>query len=463
MSADSAISLPWMAVTRVRGSIFIKIFLGFWLVSIAVLGSWLLADSYIETLPAPEQQHRPPQDPPQRFVLRLIYAMQNTPAEQLPVIIEKAKSKHDINVWLLDRQGRDLLEQRVPAKVATVANQLRGRKRRAFARHREGPLIAHSVNLFDGSPRRMVMMFPKPNHQIIGLLIANNWLRLLLAILVSGLICYALSRMMTNRLRDLRHASRKLADGDLHTRINVRDHGGDETDELARDFNTMARQLETRMREQKQLLSDVSHELRSPLARMRVALALAMEDEHLRLDLLARMDNETVRLEDLIAQLLSTQENSLPLDKHVDLVALLYQLCDDACFEGNQTAKKVTLSTGLAEAIVASSGDLLHKSFENIIRNALQHTPEESEVRVQVIDTAGSYEVSIEDCGPGVKEQDLQRIFDEFYRVDSARSRDAGGYGLGLSIAHRAIVQHGGALTAENTRKGLKVIARIPK
>ena len=217
------------------------------------------------------------------------------------------------------------------------------------------------------------------------------------------------------------------------------------------------------MREQKQLLSDVSHELRSPLARMRVALALAMEDEHLRLDLLARMDNETVRLEDLIAQLLSTQENSLPLDKHVDLVALLYQLCDDARFEGNQTAKKVTLSTGLAEAIVASSGDLLHKSFENIIRNALQHTPEESEVRVQVIDTAGSYEVSIEDCGPGVKEQDLQRIFDEFYRVDSARSRDAGGYGLGLSIAHRAIVQHGGALTAENTRKGLKVIARIPK
>ena len=452
-----------MAVTRVRGSIFIKIFLGFWLVSIAVLGSWLLADSYIETLPAPAQQYRPPQDPPQRFVLRLIYAMQNTPAEQLPAIIEKAKSKHDINVWLLDRQGRDLLEQRVPTKVATVANQLRGRKRRAFARHREGPLIAHSVNLFDGSPRRMVMMFPKPNHQIIGLLIANNWLRLLLAILVSGLICYALSRMMTNRLRDLRHASRKLADGDLHTRINVRDHGGDETDELARDFNTMARQLETRMREQKQLLSDVSHELRSPLARMRVALALAIEDEHLRLDLLARMDNETVRLEDLIAQLLSTQENSLPLDKHVDLIALLYQLCDDACFEGNQTAKKVTLSTGLAEAIVASSGDLLHKSFENIIRNALQHTPEESEVRVQVIDSAGSYEVSIEDCGPGVKEQDLQRIFDEFYRVDSARSRDAGGYGLGLSIAHRAIVQHGGALTAENTRKGLKVIARIPK
>ncbi|MEP4148800.1 MAG: ATP-binding protein [Halioglobus sp.] len=446
-----------------RGSIFIKIFLGFWLVSIAILGSWLISNSYIESLPAPERQHRPPHGPPERFVLGLIYGLQNASPEQLPAIIEEAKTKHEVNVWLLDRQGADQLQQNVPASVAAVADQLRGRKRQAFARGQDGPLLAHRVHLSDGSGRRMVLMFPKPNHRIIGFLIANNWLRLLLAILVSGLICYALSRVMTNRLRDLRQASRRLADGDLQARINVRERGGDETDELARDFNTMAGQLEHRMQAQKQLLSDVSHELRSPLARMRVALALAMEDRSQRQDLLKRMDSETVRLESLIAQLLSSQQQSLAMDKHIDLISLLKQLCDDANFEGKQLAKVVTLQTELSEAIIPSNGDLLHRSFENIIRNALRHTPPHTEVEVLVSTDATGFKVRIVDSGPGVTNEELQRIFDEFYRVDSARSRDEGGYGLGLSIAYRAIAQHGGKLYAKNTDKGLAVTAWLPK
>lgn len=446
-----------------RGSIFIKIFLGFWLVSIAILCSWLLTNSYIESLPAPEQQHRPPHGPPERFVLGLIYGLQNASPEQLPAIIKEAKTKHEVNVWLLDRQGADQLQQNVPDSVAAVADELQGRKRRAFARGQDGPLVAHRVHLSDGSARRMVLMFPRPNHRLIGFLIANNWLRLLLAILVSGLICYALSRVMTNRLRDLRQASRRLADGDLQARINVRERGGDETDELARDFNTMAGQLEQRIKAQKQLLSDVSHELRSPLARMRVALALAMEDNSQRQDLLKRMDSDTVRLESLIAQLLSSQQQSLPMDKHIDLISLLKQLCDDANFEGKQQAKSVTLHTELSEAIIPSNGDLLHRSFENIIRNALRHTPPNTEVGVLVSTDATGFEVRVVDSGPGVANEELQRIFDEFYRVDSARSRDNGGYGLGLSIAYRAIAQHGGTLSAENTGKGLAVTAWLPK
>ena len=446
-----------------RGSIFIKVFLGFWLVSVAILGSWLITNSYIESLPAPEPQHRPPHGPPERFVLGLIYGLQNASPEQLPAIIEEARTEHKVNVWLLDRQGHDYLKQTVPANVAAIAKELQGRKRRAFSRDKEGPLVAHRVHLSDGSVRRMVLMFPKPNHRIISFLIANNWLRLLLAFLVSGLICYALSRLITNRLRDLRQASRRLAEGDLQARIDVRERGGDETDELARDFNTMANQLEHRMQAQKQLLNDVSHELRSPLARMRVALALAMEDKDQLPDLLGRMDSETLRLESLIAELLSSQEQSLQMDKHIDLISLLQQLCDDANFEGRQTKKTVSLKTKLTEAIIPSHGDLLHRSFENIIRNALRHTPASTEVRVQIEADSNGFEVSITDCGPGVANDELQRIFDEFYRVDSARSREDGGYGLGLSIASRAITQHDGTLSAKNTGKGLAVTAWLPK
>ena len=445
-----------------RASIFVKIFLGFWLVSVAILGSWLLTTRYIESLPPGEQQHRPPHGPPERFVLGLIYGLQNAPSDQLPHIIQEARQKHDIKLWLLDRRGNDLTGQAVLPAARDLASELSGRKRRVFSRNPDGPMLAHKVFLQDSGPARMVILFPKPRHKLLSAIVANHWLRLLIAVLVSGLICYALSRLVTNRLRELRLASHQFAQGDLNTRIAVRESGGDETDELARDFNTMAEELQTRMQAQQRLLSDVSHELRSPLARMRVALALAEDAPGKRQDCLDRMEQETVRLEALIQQLLSTEDGTLKFDKHVDLVSLLQQLCNDANFEGETNNKSVAYRSDLPEAVVASSGDLLHKSFENIIRNALQHTAENTTVVVSISLNDQDFIVSVEDCGPGVSETELERIFDEFYRVDSARSRKDGGFGLGLAIARRAISKHGGELRATNSDRGLVVQARLP-
>lgn len=446
-----------------RTSIFVKIFLGFWLVSVAILGSWLLTTRYIESLPPGEQQHRPPHGPPERFVLGLIYGLQNASGEQLAGIADEARQKHDIQLWLLDRAGDDLIGQAVPDIVRSLANELNGRKRRAFARNPEGPMVAHKVFLQESGPARMVILFPKPRHRLISAIIANHWLRLLIAVIVSGLICYALSRLVTNKLRDLRLASHQFAQGDLQTRIQVRESGGDETDELARDFNAMAQELQARMQAQQRLLSDVSHELRSPLARMRVALAIAEDAPGKRQDCLDRMEQETVRLEELIQQLLSTDEGTLKFDKHVDLVALLQQCCSDAKFEGENHNKSVAFSSDLSEAVIASSGDLLHKSFENVIRNALHHTATGTTVEVSVSQVDETFVVTVEDRGPGVDEAELLRIFDEFYRVDSARSRKDGGFGLGLAIARRAISQHAGTLLATNSGHGLIVQASLPK
>ena len=444
-----------------RGSIFVKIFLGFWLVSVAILSSWLLTSRYVDSLP-PGERHRLPYGPPERYVLKLIYDLQNTPREQLPLVIDEAHQEHNVRVWLLDRQGSDLAGAEVPPQVSSLARELRGRKRRAFTRSLDGPMVAHRVFLEETGLTRMVILFPEPRHRVLSAIIANHWLRLLIAVLVSGLICYALSRLLTNRLRDLRMASRQLAEGELQTRIQVRERGGDETDELARDFNTMAEELQRRMQEQQRLLSDVSHELRSPLARMRVALALAEDAPGKRQDYLDRMEQETLRLEELVNQLLATEDDALKLDKHIDLAALLLQLCNDASFEGEIAGKSVSFSTQLDAALIATSGDLLHKSFENIIRNALHHTAEGSTVRVILETRDGSYRVSVEDEGPGVNEDALGRIFDEFYRVDSARSRKDGGFGLGLAIARRAIRRHGGDVHAENSGHGLIVRARLP-
>ena len=189
---------------------------------------------------------------------------------------------------------------------------------------------------------------------------------------------------------------------------------------------------------------------------------LAQEDPQKRPDYLQRIEQETGRLEELIAQLLASQQDSPELDKHIDLVELLRQLCVDGSFEGERENKRVVLHTDQKQAVIASAGDLLHKCFENIIRNALRHTPSGSQVRVGLLLIGGAYRISFEDQGPGVADDQLDSIFDAFYRVDSARTREGGGHGLGLAIARRAIELHGGSVKAVNTGAGLRVVVILP-
>ncbi len=447
-----------------RGNLFVKIFVGFWLVTTAVLGSWLLTEDYFRSLPSGELDADPrrPGAPPHRLVLRLIYDLQHAPMDELPQLIEDTRQEHRVEIYLLDPKGKELLGRGVPERVSRAASRLDGMRRRAMDHSRGQLLVAHEIYRRELGTLRAVFQFRRPG-PVLGWLGSRPWLRLGLAILISGLVCYLLSRLMTNRLKDLQRAARQLAGGDLETRLAVRESGGDETDELARDFNSMAGQLQERIQAQRRLLSDVSHELRSPLARLRIALALAEEDSARSADYLQRIEQEAERLEDLIAQLLSTQVDRLDPDCHIDLVPLLHQLCKDANFEGQPAGKQVLFECDLARAIIASSGDLLHKSFENILRNALTHTPGHSQVTLRLTETGDSYTVKICDQGPGVPESELARIFDEFYRVDTARTRESGGYGLGLAIARRAVTQHGGRLEAENTGSGLAVTVVLPR
>ncbi|MEM1155649.1 MAG: ATP-binding protein, partial [Pseudomonadota bacterium] len=175
-----------------------------------------------------------------------------------------------------------------------------------------------------------------------------------------------------------------------------------------------------------------------------------------------RIELETQRLEDLITQLLTAQSQRLELDSHIDLVSLLQQLCADANFEGTPEDKRFVLYTDCQEALVESAGDLLRRSFDNILRNALHHTPEDSEVAVELKQAEPHYVVTITDRGEGVPESEVEHIFDAFYRTDSARTRETGGYGLGLSIVRRAILQHGGSVAAENTNSGFQVVVHLP-
>ncbi len=444
-----------------RSPLFVKIFLGFWVITIAVLGSWLLAGQYLDSL-VPDDRHPHHRESPPRFVVRLLYDLQNQASEKLPEVIAAAQAEHRVQVYFLNSSGEDVLGRRVPQNVAMVAARLGKGGRRAFMRDDSRQLLAHQLYREDLGRMRSVLVLKPSRSRLVNELGSNLWLRGALAVLVSGLLCYLLSRLLTRRLGGLRQAATKLADGDLAVRLAVRGQGGDETDDLARDFNRMAAQLQQRIDAQRRLLADVSHELRSPLARLRVALALAEQNPAAAGPQLERIEREASRLDELIAELLRSQSDQLAMDEHIDLVPLLRDLCNDASFEGRESGRRIELQIDCGQALVLGDGGRLRKAFDNVLRNALYYSPPDTVIAVAIGTTTGEIRVSVQDQGPGIPAGELEHIFDEFYRVDSARTRETGGYGLGLAIARRAIVQHGGSITASNTSPGLRMDITLP-
>ena len=444
-----------------RSSVFIKVFVGFWLISITVLASWSLANRYFELMPGASQRPGERPGPPPQFMLQLNYKLQHAAKNELSALVEDAREQQDIEIYLFNRRGEEILGKTVPPNVTRLAAQRHKPRRHKIIRQGRSHFAVQTIYRQGEAPLKAVIQWRAPR-AFIAALGESPLLRLSLAVLISGALCYLLSRFVTRRLRELRSASKRLSDGELDTRINVQDRGGDETDQLARDFNHMAEQLQQRIESGKRLLTDVSHELRSPLARLRIGLALAQEQPERTAEHLQLIERETERLDELIGQLLSSQVEQLLLDRHIDLRALLQDIAQSADFEARAEQKRAEFTSSLDQAVVASADDLLQKCFENIIRNAVKYTPAGTTVSINLDKTEGSFMIVVEDCGSGVPEEELGRIFEPFYRVDDARTRASGGHGLGLSIAHRAIIQHGGTIVAQNGENGLKVIITLP-
>ena len=444
-------------------SLFIKVFLGFWLVTTAVLGSWLLSSNYFDSRPpGPSRVDEKPDRQPHRAMLRMLYALENNEEASLVQSIDIARQRFGIRIFLLDARGKDLLGRKVPKNALLLADKLRGQSDRRSITAPGRRLTAHRLRRAAEGPVSAVFIYPhRPRAALLNLVGDNVWLRLSLAVIVSGVLCFLLSRVITTRIQHLQVASRQLANGALDTRLTVRSRGGDETDELARDFNTMATQLQERIQAQKRLMGDISHELRSPLARLRVSLALAQKKPAENQQYLKRIEQDTERLEDLISQLLANQRLDDKLEDTIDLGVLLEQLCENAGFEGQQNGKAFNLRRQIGSAVVKTHADTLQKAFENILRNALQHTPDNTTVDVILSDTGG-YRVTVEDHGAGVPDDELDKIFTEFYQVDRTRSPTSEGFGLGLAIARRSIALHGGRIHADNTASGLRVSVQLP-
>ena len=302
---------------------------------------------------------------------------------------------------------------------------------------------------------------PRGRSQHIQDLIVNTVIGFLA---IAGVALLA-ARRITRPIDGLRSATHELADGKLETRVPAEiAQRSDELGQLGRSFNEMAERLQRLLESQRQLLRDVSHELRSPLARLRIASELARDEPaatHFE-----RIEQEAGRLEELIAQVLLVARLDSPMSaatrEPVDINAIAQQVCEDAQLEAQ--ARKVDVVARLQEGCTVSGRpDLLQSAIENVVRNAVRYTAAGTAVDVEGKCEAGQWRVVVTDHGPGVPEDQLAAIFQPFHRVSSARERDTGGYGLGLAIAQRAVAAHGGTIAAQNVPGGgLRVEIRLP-
>ena len=291
--------------------------------------------------------------------------------------------------------------------------------------------------------------------------------RMAMLALISGLVCFALAKYLTTPLVALRHATHRLAEGDLSARAISASRGSkDEISSLVADFNAMADQIESLVTLQNRLTTDISHELRSPLARLSVALEIARAKSGPQAALaLDRIETEADRLNELVGQILMLSRlesgNDRTVPATVEMAELLEDVADDASFEA--TKKGCTVNLNISDnCSIQGNRELLRRSFDNVLRNAINYTSAGSSIEVSLECTNGYSApvalILIRDHGVGVPEGELRNIFQPFHRVGGDRARQSGGAGLGLAIADRAVRLHHGTVAARNAPDGGLII-----
>ena len=454
------------------GSLFLKIFVWFGSVVLTViLGTFLVGE--LLRPDRSEQRSRRPLDP-------ILNVYGKDAAEEyerggqgsLNAYLDRAENQSDLRIFIFDNQLHELSGRRIPAEAPDVGRRVLQTGLPDFVNRNGSPLLGRPVHTDSGGEYVLVAELPRPPeawffHPVVHILATG---------LMGGLFCYGLARYLTSPVTKLRAATRELAAGNLNARV-VPTLGGrrDELASLAADFDEMAEKIQQLLDSQRRLLGDISHELRSPLARLNVALELARQRSgDTAQSALERIQREAETLNEMIGQLLALTRLESGAEEirktEFDLTALVREVVTDADFEAHARKRSVKLDVKLgsaAPAIVNGVPELLRRAIENVIRNAVEHTAEATEVEVELtsevearhaVPLRNAVSIVVRDYGPGVPAEALTEIFRPFYRVDEARDRESGGVGLGLAIAERAVRIHEGTITASNASDGGLVV-----
>jgi signal transduction histidine kinase len=451
-------------------SLFLKIFISFWLTMALIIGVIGIMVRLSNSEALPERVSRGPvREGLTLYSETAVRIYEHEGLQALEEFILRSQNESGTGVFLLDGDGKPISSGVPDGNLAILVRDL-------VEHPQEQP--PHVYALFPGVSRSSwgrLVISPSGKHYIFAARFRTpggptpifNSSRIAVSILIAGLVCYALGLYLTRPLKKLQSTVKEFAEGNLEARVGPEiGKRRDELADLGREFDQMAERIAALISSGKRLLADISHEVRSPLARLSVALELARKNSSEKAQpALDRIEEEAERVNQLVGQLLtltrleSGAEHVSP--ETVVLEELVLQVVDDADFEARSLQKRVK-AIELEQCRVRGAVELLRSAIENVVRNAVRYTAPGTTVEVTLRWRMDTAILNVRDRGPGVPESDLVHIFEPFYRVSEARERASGGVGLGLSIADRTVKLHGGSIYAENVPDGLQVTIELP-
>ena len=449
-------------------SLYLKIFIWFWVAMIIINVATFAIFALTRPTPVRRSWRDLTQVGPNAQRAAEIYE-QSGPAA-LTAALQSTEKSSGVSATFFDEGGQELSGRTAPPGTNELIARAAESREIEFNFAGRDTIVARPIVSSKGQRYTYVAHIPRPPFQQ-GL--QPQLLRLLVILVIGGIFCLWLSRYLTTPLLKLRRTTNELAEGNLGARVADKlNKRRDEVGQLGRDFNVMAERLESMVKAQQRLLGDISHELRSPLARLGVALGLARQrsgaDANGALD---RIERESDSLNEMISQLLELTRLESGTDgrkrTEVDLAALVHDVAEDADYEARSVNRSVQVVSS-DKCSINGVEELLRSAVENVVRNAVRFTPEGTAVEVALKRQNGSGDhfavISVRDRGKGVPEEALEKIFRPFYRTEDARDRQSGGgTGLGLAITERAVRMHGGSIAATNASSGgLSVEMRLP-
>jgi two-component system sensor histidine kinase CpxA len=439
--------------------LFVKIFLSFW-ATVVVIGISLVLAFVLQPSNVPSKWHAGLADTTGFFGTAAVRAFERGGAPAAVAYIHALSEDAHIHGCVFDPSGNALAGESCAELSGLAARLVRGDPSAQDMRHGLAR-IAVFVTGPDGRAFIYASELLAGPGAAFGMRPEVVLFRAGVAFIVSGILCYFLTRYLTAPILRLRAVAQLISAGQLGMRADAKlESRRDEFGDLVRDFNLMASKTESLISSQRQLMYDVSHELRSPLARMNVALDLLHrrvgEDSAIR-----HMETDLQRLNELITRLLTVAKldaaNALQSRVRVNLTELVSSIAVDAEFEAQEKGNKVVVVPE-ADLVVLGDPNLLRSAIENVLRNAMRYTRPSTTVEVvlQATQVIGSNEaiISVRDHGAGVPEDELSNIFKPFYRVTDAPASESTGAGLGLAITQRIVTLHDGRIRAMNEPGG---------
>lgn len=459
-------------------SFSIKLFTWFWLIAITSIFTTRFISLQLSNDAYNKFVSQAPQHGELRQLKRMVKRIEESKIKSVDELLQTKQQRFiqlPFNLWLKSLDDKNdvtsffLLPPRQQQAIADFIKKQQFDKTvtSAFSHTRlTGPILV-KIN----KQSYQLFISRKQHKRNVGQLVQEmpSWSRIAVPIFISFILCLLLARSFSKPIATIRKAATEIGKGNLSTRVEGISLRSGELGQLANSFNQMAEQLQQNQSSQQRLLGDVSHELRSPMTRLQMALGLAQQEsttDLARQQYLQRCQVDVERLNQMIeeALVLSRLENTLhTINKQpINLTELVQQIINEEQFVANEKSITITLDSTIKVALLADQ-KLLISAISNVLTNAVKYSSEKSKIKVTLSIHEHFANIVISDSGVGVPSESLTELFTPFYRVNLARDRKTGGTGLGLAIAKQAIIAHQGNIFAKNNEiKGLSVTIQLP-